>query len=344
MTWLDLRTAAAVLSGRASARRFWRVVKAGFPVILPMPPEPAHLRTNYSADFLYILTTDEVRMTAFRQAISRRSFRSVLEVGCGPWAPLMHMAISSGVEQLVAIEASPVHAAAARRQMAAEIRRGRVVVLDGRVGHVEGTVSFPEGFKPDLIVAELLGYTASEEGAPAVFADLQRRFGPVPTIPRAACSLMAPVKPLVLSLRDRCRNWLVHGTWLSPGRFVPGRWYDCRNIPRSWELAEPQIWEEFDFESPDQDACLQQQRELSFRVPAGAEVGGLLLWMRAEVDKESTIDTRRDNTSWNQYYIHLPPQRVGPDGRLVVRASVDARGGDVAYEFRTGGAAYRSHG
>mmetsp|Transcript_104730 Transcript_104730/g.312841 ORF Transcript_104730/g.312841 Transcript_104730/m.312841 type:complete len:355 (+) Transcript_104730:47-1111(+) len=341
-----LQSLAAAASGRASARRFWRVARAGFPVIQPAPLEPAQVRNSYSSDFLYVLATDEVRMAAFRRAIARRRARQVLEVGCGPWTPLVEMALASGAEQVVAVEASPEHAREARRRLASELRRGRVLVLDGRVGEGrDGAAAFPEGPRPDVLVAELLGYTASEEGAPAVFAALQRRFGPLPTIPRAARSFMAPVRPLALSARDRWRNWLVHGSWPRPERLVPGRLYDCRGIPRSLELAAPQPWESFDFARPDALAGqLLQRRRLRFPIPAGAEVGGLLLWMQADLDEEIGIDTREEETSWNHYYLHLPRRGTVQGGYLTVDVNVDARSENTAYQFSVGGVTYSSHG
>ncbi|CAJ1334470.1 unnamed protein product, partial [Effrenium voratum] len=110
--------------------------------------------------------------------------------------------------------------------------------------------------------------------------------------------------------------------------------YDCRNFPAP-DLAPAQLWEDYCFESLDVlEGQLQQSRRLSFAVPSGAEVGGLLLWMRTELAEGIEIDTRRDFTSWNQYYLHLEPQRV--DGELVVSVDVDARTEDVSYEFQVG--------
>ncbi|CAE8598358.1 unnamed protein product [Polarella glacialis] len=258
------------------------------------------------------------------------------------------MSLKSGAEQVVAFEASAAHAAAARRRLErlfGDTTGRRVQVLTGKSTDMEETALMPFGTKPDLLVAELLGYTASEEGAPAVFADLQRRLGPLPAVPSAAQSLAVPVAPLVLSRTDVWRNWWVHGGWLSRGQFPPGpALYDCRNFPRELELAEPQVWEEFNFSNLDQlEAQLQQDRELVFNLPAGTEVGGLLLWMRAELADGIYIDTRKECTSWNQYYLHLGPQVIGPDGRLGVSAKVDARTEDVSYEFQVGQKSYRSH-
>ncbi len=39
--------------------------------------------------FRYILTTDQLRMAGFRRAISQQKAQHVLEIGCGPWAPLV---------------------------------------------------------------------------------------------------------------------------------------------------------------------------------------------------------------------------------------------------------------
>lgn len=338
--------AAAQATGKRSAKQFWRVVRAGFPVVQAVPKETAAVRTSYSSDFLYTLTTDEVRMRAFREAIQKRRAERVLEVGCGPWAPLADMALSSGAREVVAVEATPQHAQAARRYL--EERRGTasVTVLAGRASDVE----LPEGFWPDLVIGELLGYTASEEGAPAIFAEVHERLGAarrgeewhLPSVlPQAARSLLMPVRPLKLSCWHALRNWHAHGWW---PKLLPGHLYDCRNFPQHLELpVAPQVWEEFNFSDPGLAQQLQQTRQLEFALPSGTEVGGLLLWMQTDVDDTASIDTRRDFTSWNHYYLHLPVQCVPGDGQLIVHAEVDARTEDVRYRFRMGDASFDSH-
>eukprot|EP00928_Gymnodinium_smaydae_P031569 TRINITY_DN2312_c3_g1_i1.p1 TRINITY_DN2312_c3_g1~~TRINITY_DN2312_c3_g1_i1.p1 ORF type:complete len:384 (-),score=83.09 TRINITY_DN2312_c3_g1_i1:7-1056(-) len=342
-----LRAAGAALSGRASARRFWRAARAGYPVILgPLPQEPLGLRTSYSADFLYTLTTDRVRMEAFRRAIARCRARRVLEIGCGPWAPLTEMAFrDGGAECVVAVEATHAHAEAARRRLSARGFEERATVLAGRACDLETELLRPDSERPDLIVAELLGYTASEEGAPAALADLQRRLGPgIPVVPTAARSFIAPVAPLALSWLDLLRNWLLHHSWPSPRRLLPGRLYDCRGLPAALQLAEGQVFEDYDFASAALGDRLEQQRELHFSLPPGAEIGGLLIWMQTDVAEGISIDTRKDETSWNHYLLHLAPFRVGTSGGLSVRTSVDARSEAVSYEFEVDGARYRTHG
>jgi len=284
------------------------------------------------------------------------------------------------------VEATPQHAEAARRKLLEVVeqqrrRRGEgggaaaeVLVLAGRASEV----MLPPGFCPDLVIGELLGYTASEEGAPAIFAQLHRRLGRAraaaqpatteggraaagaadqqqqqdevdegsgslpPVLPRAARSLLLPVRPLHLALGERWRNWRAHGWW---PRLEPGRLYDCRNFPAHLEFdVSPQVWEEFHFGRADLEDQLVQGRTLELQgLPAGEELGGLLLWMQTDVDEGLCIDTRRDFTSWNHYYLHLPPQRVPADGSIVVRADVDARTEDVRYRFQVGAASFDSH-
>eukprot|EP00929_Paragymnodinium_shiwhaense_P083589 TRINITY_DN44609_c0_g1_i1.p1 TRINITY_DN44609_c0_g1~~TRINITY_DN44609_c0_g1_i1.p1 ORF type:complete len:343 (-),score=45.61 TRINITY_DN44609_c0_g1_i1:635-1663(-) len=328
-------------SGRANAKHFWKVSRAGFPIIQVVPKESVASRTSYSTDFLYTLTTDVVRMDAFREAIRRCAAKRVLEIGCGPWAPLTEMAVAAGAKEVVAIEASAEHAAAAQSRLK-RAQGCSVTVMAGRASEV----TLPNGFMPDLVVAELLGYTASEEGAPAIFFELQRRLissgqssMSMHIVPRSARSFMVPVRPLRLSLWHRFRNWWLHGQW---PRLQPGTLYDCRNFPRKLELGEAQIWEEYDFGSVDLEHQLQQARELQFRLPEGTPVGGILLWMQADIDDAIKIDTHQQNTSWNQYYIHFPLQQVTQSGRFVVSAAVDARTEDVRYSFTAGSATYTS--
>ncbi|CAE7565474.1 unnamed protein product [Symbiodinium sp. CCMP2592] len=139
---------------------------------------------------------------------------------------------------------------------------------------------------------------------------------------------MLPVRPLYLSRWHCLKNWLLHGGWPSrrsgatsspspeqPG--LPTGLYDCRNFPKSLELAPPQMWEEFDFSCADTlESQLQQKRHLTFSVPPCAEVGGVLLSMRAQLCPGVDLDTRRDETSWNHYLLCLPWQQVDYSGKL----------------------------
>eukprot|EP00438_Fugacium_kawagutii_P018777 Skav201306 [mRNA] locus=scaffold1490:26501:27892:- [translate_table: standard] len=115
---MAMRNALARLSGRSSARRFWRAIRKGYPILQPVPPESAHERTSYSTDFLYILTTDQLRMAGFRRAISQHGdVQHALEIGCGPWAPLVDLSLEIA-DKVTAVEASSAHAQMAQQQMA----------------------------------------------------------------------------------------------------------------------------------------------------------------------------------------------------------------------------------
>merc|ERR1739842_247403 len=113
--------------------------------------------------------------------------------------------------------------------------------------------------------------------------------------------------------------------------------YDCRNFPRELELAPPQIWEAYDFDHLEKlESQLRQHSELEFEITPGTEVGGLLLWMSTDLADGITLNTRTDETSWNQYFLELPKQRVGSCGRLTIRSDVDATTEDVKYKFTIG--------
>eukprot|EP00927_Polykrikos_kofoidii_P066966 TRINITY_DN62519_c0_g1_i1.p1 TRINITY_DN62519_c0_g1~~TRINITY_DN62519_c0_g1_i1.p1 ORF type:complete len:346 (-),score=44.83 TRINITY_DN62519_c0_g1_i1:37-1074(-) len=320
---------------KAEARLFWRVSRRGFPVVLQVPSNSWGSRSSFSPGFLYTLVSDDTRMRAFREAITRRRAERVLEIGCGPWTPLVQMALESGSSEVVAVEASAQHAEVARQNLAND---PRVRVVAGR----SEDIALPEGFVPELVIAELLGNTASDEGGPAILAQAMSRLGhlaseagkPRPcVVPKRARSLLSLTRSLSLSRWQRFRNWMAHGGWPN---LQEGQLYDCRNIPATIQMGEPQVWEDFDFESPDLTDSLVQNRELRFQIEPSSEVGGLLLWMQADIDEKVRIDTREQLTSWGLYYLHLPPQKVGRDGVFLVLASVDARTDQVEYKFQVG--------
>eukprot|EP00439_Symbiodinium_sp_Y106_P008066 s3662_g1.t1 len=63
----------------ASARRFWKVARKGFPILQRVPEQTPAERSSYSSDFLYTLTTDRPRMEAFRHAIAQFRAERVLD-------------------------------------------------------------------------------------------------------------------------------------------------------------------------------------------------------------------------------------------------------------------------
>ena len=148
----------------------------------------------------YAAMRDDVRRTPlFEEAIKQRLAKAprgtltVLDVGTGPYALLALAAARAGAKKVYTIEANGEAARRARDAIrkASDVRYGTIEVIEG----FSTTVQLPE--KVDVLVAEIAGSIASEEGAIATIRDAQHRLvkrpgDPTSYIPYACQTLGAP--------------------------------------------------------------------------------------------------------------------------------------------------------
>jgi len=211
---------------------------------------------------------DEARTPLFERAIRERvrglgDSAVVLDLGTGPFALLALMAAKAGASKVYAVEASPEAAAKAREavrdaERAGELPGGVVEVLEG----FSTAIELPQ--KADLVLAEIVGSVASEEGLYATIRDAQARL------------VKAPHDP---------KSWIPAGcqTWAAPASFalhyvvappvfdrlggVPIR-LNCRDETLQL-LSDPQLLEDISFWDPNlpaPGAVLGAPTALSFEV------------------------------------------------------------------------------
>eukprot|EP00966_Prymnesium_polylepis_P312746 7226942-Prymnesium_polylepis.1 len=130
------------------------------------------------------MVDDEARTPLFEKAIQKRlqgreGELVVLDIGTGPFAILALIAARAGAKKVYAIEASPQAAALARKAVkgARDVPAGTIEVIEG----FSTEVKLPE--KADLVVAEIIGSIASEEGLHATIRDAQARHVKEPSAP-----------------------------------------------------------------------------------------------------------------------------------------------------------------
>ena len=149
----------------------------------------------------YKAMVDDARRTPlFEEAIKKRlSGREgelvVLDIGTGPFALLALMAARAGAKKVYAIEANPEAAKRAREAIsrASDVPTGTIEVLEG----FSSSVALPGDIKADLVLAEIVGSVASEEGLLATVRDAQARLvkrphDPTSYIPYACQTIAAP--------------------------------------------------------------------------------------------------------------------------------------------------------
>eukprot|EP00964_Phaeocystis_antarctica_P023258 scaffold13014_cov67-Phaeocystis_antarctica.AAC.3 len=142
---------------------------------------------------------DEGRTPLFEKAIRARlagqeGQLTVLEIGTGPFALLALIAARAGARKVYAIEAQPEAARRARKAIRKAGFESTVEVLEG----FSTAITLPE--KADLVVAEIVGSIASEEGMYATIRDAQARLVKRPEL----ASSWIP---------SRCQTWVAPATY-----------------------------------------------------------------------------------------------------------------------------------
>ena len=197
---------------------------------------------------------DQARTAAYRRAIQEAAKGQVVcDIGTGALALLALIAAEAGAKHVYAIEVNASVAAAARAAVAAAGFSEIVTVLDGFSTDVE----LPRE-RAALLVHELIGEVAGEEGVVAAITDARRRF-------------MDPIAPPPFSIPARTRSLLApceypDATYVA--RFPPelleapgsGRALKCPGLPQTCRLAAAQAFEDLRFErgapQPSQHATL----------------------------------------------------------------------------------------
>ena len=186
---------------------------------------------------------DDARTSAFGLAISRRVRAHagdcvVLDLGTGPFAVLALFAARAGASKVFAVEANPEAAAKARALIASsaasDIPPGTIEIIEG----FSTTITLPE--QADLLISEIAGSIASEEGMLATIRDARLRHMKRPWDPRSyiPARVQTLAVPAAYSLHHR-----LNCTWIASG---PPVRFACDN-PWLLPLATPQLWEDFAF-------------------------------------------------------------------------------------------------
>eukprot|EP00668_Euglena_longa_P005107 GGOE01005996.1.p1 GENE.GGOE01005996.1~~GGOE01005996.1.p1 ORF type:complete len:350 (-),score=96.38 GGOE01005996.1:130-1092(-) len=230
------------------------------------------------------MRSDQVRCDAFETAIRRRvRGMVVLDIGTGPFALLALKCAEAGARVVYAVEVVPAWAEKARQAVAAAGYSNTVVVYEG----YSTELVLPE--RVDVVVHEILGNIASEEGAALSLSDAQHRFVKQPPPPN-------------FSIPHRAR------TWIAPTAFpvvyeddvqLPAqrRTYRLDEFPEDLLLAAAQVWEDLQFTQP---LPLTSSQTLQFRCSRSGPLCGLVNYITVDFDKEGAtcINTLRQRTTW----------------------------------------------
>jgi len=199
---------------------------------------------GFDAASYQAMISDQSRTPLFYKVMADRiqkgTAKTVLDLGTGPFAIFAIKAAELGAEKVYAIEASPAAAQLARETIQKKGFADVITVLEGFSTDLE----LPNNDKVDLVIAEIIGSVASEEGVVATIVDAHKRFAKNPAldeswIPSRVQTYAAPA------------SYTLHNLFGPPGfdwnklEGEPVR-FNCRDMGLQL-FADPQIVEDIRF-------------------------------------------------------------------------------------------------
>ncbi|CDI82663.1 Conserved Plasmodium protein, related [Eimeria praecox] len=248
--------------------------------------------------------------------------RRILEIGTGPICLLSINAVNAGAKHVVAVEASRPSHCRAKKFVEAIGMSHKIDILHGYSKRVPAPL-----FKnPEVVIHEIIGDFASQEGVADALLDVQERTGSIPlSIPFGAETLICPA-----SLPE-------------PEHFLyPAHSYEGRSIlsPRRILLQSVrlntshlllcedfQAFETLKFQSPMKDQ-MEQRKTLKFVISRPGCMAGLLAVIKIEIYPGMFFGTFRngETDSWYTSLVLLPEEvQVEPGDTISVESCADMR-------------------
>jgi len=268
-----------------------------------------------------------------------------VDIGTGPFALLAVMAARAGAKRVYAIEINPDAAALAKKRVQELGLQSTVQVIEGDSTKVE----LPE--KADLVVSELIGSIATQEGVEPIIVDARERKlkkdldGRSGMIPDRCQTCIAPIyyrPPFWRKIINLKREGLKSRGQAKPGTDLPLR-IRASDADSLLLLAPPQIMEEFEYGvgASRTTSPLVEERQLLFQVPAELpeaerRFSGFALWTRVVIDESTILDVRGQPDSHWAYVVAVmakEPVQVAPPGEVRLRSIADKTVRPARYTF-----------
>mmetsp|Transcript_22876 Transcript_22876/g.54015 ORF Transcript_22876/g.54015 Transcript_22876/m.54015 type:complete len:507 (+) Transcript_22876:205-1725(+) len=298
--------------------------------------ESAKNFVGFDASSYQAMINDQSRTPMFYKVMADRiddgkGASTVLDLGTGPFAIFAIKAAELGAKKVYAIEANPKAAEMARETIRKKGFEDIITVLEG----FSTDVSLPDGDKADLIVAEIIGSIASEEGVVATIADAHKRFAKNPTsdaswIPSRVQTYAAPA------------SYTLHNLFGPPGfdwsklDGEPVR-FNCRDEGLQL-LADPQMVEDIRFATIDKLSS-SNRKTLDFAVDTSRTVSNtdkLVKELQANKLGKSEAIRAADATAHSFSGMAFWP-------RLILGSDVDGNADTINSRQFPGGGHQRSH-
>ena len=291
---------------------------------------------------------DKDRTEAYRRAIAAAaSGHIVLDIGTGALALLALFAAEAGAKHVYALEVQEAAYEAAKATVAASPFADKVTVI--RAFSTDSALTLPAA--PTLLVHELIGEVAGEEGVVAAITDARKRHlspsaTPPLSIPSRSRSLVAPCEFPDAAYCESLPSCLLD---------VPGqsRALKLLALPMSARLSASQTFEDLRFESASPEAL--QSSELVFVASRDGMLRGLAieveLFCRADGgDDKPDVSSAWAGSHWRNVLLLLDGETPLTTGqRIKVATNCDLAGARPTYTFETwveeeGNSSWRSLG
>jgi len=261
------------------------------------------------------MASDAERNAAFREGMRAMGVRGsdVLEIGCGPYAPLSELVFEEGARSVTAIEGNLWAAERAAKRLG-----GRAAVYAG----LSQDVSLPDsgGAGASVVVMETVGDIGSLEWMVSTYLDARGRLCRPDAVwlPGKVVTWFGPMA--------RPSDWLNDG--LGAGQ-AGARVFSLYTDPAPAErlLAAPSMLEEYNFNAFDKASMLVQARSHVFEIERPEMFGGCLFWVEVWCgtdDQPPVSALRTASTAWQPMYVALPERRVRAGDKVRCRTTVRA--------------------
>jgi len=265
---------------------------------------------------------DVPRMAAYKRAIDvLAKGKVVVDIGAGSLARLAIMCARAGAAHVYAIEANPKAAASARDAVERAGLNETITVVEGY------SMSLSELSQPaDLIVHELMGAIASNEGVAVIAEDAKRFLKPglrqaqQPwSIPAAVQTLVAPM----VSHPDIRDVYLADNCW---------RWQNVLCIPDHLLLGDWQVCEDLAFDNLPPPA--KEDEILSWEMKREAVFGGFVFCIRVYTLKEEEPFTSTPvGSTWCNIVTVFDDHKIMPGDTVSLRAQSKLESLTPTYQY-----------
>eukprot|EP00434_Breviolum_minutum_P003712 symbB.v1.2.003267.t1/scaffold117.1/size318901/6 len=325
--------------------------------VVPLVPQPAIARAprsfeeviaesgleDWSVKDYEAMRDDVPRTSKFEAAIRRRLAQqpqaTVLDIGTGPFALLAVIAAKAGAKKVYAIEKNPEAAAMAKETVERDGWKDVIEIIQGDSMKVE----LPE--QVDLVVSELIGSIATQEGVEPIIRDARRRFLKESNGSQGGSCGMIPARcqTCIVPVLYKGRSFLQRFTAPFDGVRSRGKSTEGSTPPLRIKsadegnldfLAEPQVLEDFDYCAA-ANSPKQQKSTLEFPIKEEGTWSGFAMWTRVVVDDQDVIEVRGQPDSHWAYVVALmtrSPVSVDP-GVIRLVSEIDYAASPVSYSF-----------